>query len=202
MNKPRVVVFDLGKVLVDFDYSLAAKNLCPKCKIGVTELSTVLTSEILYRYETGTLSRENFFQAIQNGTGFTGDIEGFALLFADIFEPIEPMVKLHESLRKRNIPTYIFSNTNDMAIAHIRSRFPFFSKFDGYVLSYEVGAMKPDPKIYEAVEDKCKLKGAEILYIDDRPENIAVGATRAWQVILQQEPDKTIRQVQQLGLLD
>ena len=54
------------------------------------------------------------------------------------------MIQLHAALRQQGIPTYIFSNTNELAVSHIRRTFPFFANFDGYILSYEHGAMKPD----------------------------------------------------------
>ncbi len=58
------------------------------------------------------------------------------------------MIALHAELRGRGVPTYIFSNTNDLAIEHIRRNFPFFKNFVGYIYSYEIGAMKPDARIY------------------------------------------------------
>src|SRR5258708_22953605 len=103
---------------------------------------------------------------------------------------MHPMVQPHGALRQRGLPTFIFSNTNDLAIRHIRQNFPFFANFDGYVLSYEHGAMKPDAKLYEVVEELAGRRGAEILYLDDRSENIATGAARVWQVILQESPEQ------------
>ena len=96
--------------------------------------------------------------------------------------------------------TYIFSNTNDLAIRHCRRNYPFFSNFDGYILSYEQGVMKPEPKIYEAVERLSNRHGDQLLYLDDRPENIAAGAERGWQVILHESPEATYAAVQRLGL--
>ena len=61
-------------------------------------------------------------------------------------------MELHVAVRRKQIPLYIFSNTNELAITHIRRQFPFFGEFDGYILSYEHGAMKPDAKLYEVVE--------------------------------------------------
>ena len=114
-----------------------------------------------------------------------------ATTFANIFLPIAPMIGLHEDLRQRGFQTYIFSNTNDIAIEHIRHNFPFFKNFDGYIFSYEVKSMKPDSKIYEAMEKLCGKRGAEIIYIDDRPENIEAGSSRGWHAILQETPEKT-----------
>ena len=62
--------------------------------------------------------------------------------------------------------------------------------------------MKPDAKIYEAMERMAGRRGSDRLYIDDRPENIAAGAKRGWQTILQESPEKTLAAIQQLGLLD
>ena len=101
------------------------------------------------------------------------------------------MVELHAGLRKKNIPTYIFSNTNDLAVRHIRDNFPFFRQFDGYILSYKVGAMKPKAKIYEAMEEMSGRHGADIFYIDDRLENVEAGAARGWQTVLHESPERT-----------
>ena len=101
------------------------------------------------------------------------------------------MIELHAGLRRRGVPTWIFSNTNDLAIEHIRNNFPFFANFDGYIFSYEVGAMKPQAKIYEELEKLTGQRGPDILYLDDRAENVAGGASRGWQAILHETPEKS-----------
>ena len=201
--RPHVVVFDLGKVLVDFDYSIAARRLAGRTKLLADEIRIFIDhSPLLVRYETGLLTREQFYREVCSATGFCGDLNEFGSFFADIFVPIEPMVELHAALRQRGLPTYIFSNTNDLAVGHIRRSFPFFSNFDGYILSYEHGAMKPDARLYETVEKESGRRQAEILYLDDRPENIAAGAARGWQVILQESPEKSRTAIEALGLLN
>ena len=188
----QVVVFDLGKVLVDFDYTVAAKKVAARSRRQVENLHEFLSgSPLLVQLESGLLTRQQFFAGVQEATGFTGSAEDFFDYFADIFLPIPAMVELHAELRKRQIPTFIFSNTNDIAIGHIRRKFPFFRNFDGYILSYEVGAMKPNTKIYEALESMTQRQGADIFYIDDRLENIQAGAARGWQVVLHESPDAT-----------
>ena len=187
-----IVVFDLGKVLVDFDYTIAAKKVAACSSKQVEKLHEFLGgSTLLVRFETGLLTREQFFSEIRQITGFGGTIDEFSEYFADIFLPIEPMVELHAALRKQKIPTYIFSNTNDIAVEHIRREFPFFSHFDGYIYSYKVGAMKPSAKIYQALEEMSGRKGAEIFYIDDRLENVEAGAARGWKMVLHETPEKT-----------
>jgi HAD superfamily hydrolase (TIGR01509 family) len=198
----RTVVFDLGKVLVDFDYAIAGRKLAQRATMAATDLGRFLISvPLIVRYETGLISSEEFYHEVRAASGYLGDLEEFASLFADIFTPITPMIELHAELRRLGFPTFIFSNTNELAIRFIRKQFPFFADFNGYILSYEHRSMKPEARLYEVVEEKTGCRGAEILYLDDRPENIEAGAARGWQVILQEAPDKTRSAIEKLGLL-
>jgi HAD superfamily hydrolase (TIGR01509 family) len=198
----KTVVFDLGKVLVEFDYAIAGRKLALRAKMAASELGKFLIHvPLIVQYESGFLTSEQYYQQVRAATGFLGDMDEFALSFADIFTPIEPMVQLHAELRREGFPCFIFSNTNDLAIRYIRRNFHFFNNFDGYILSYEHGSMKPEPKLYEIVEAQSDARGAEILYLDDRPENIAAGAARGWQVILQESPEKTRATIRKMGLL-
>ena len=202
MTHPKAIIFDLGKVLVEFDYRIAACQLAARSKMSAESIKDFIDhSPLLFRYETGLMTTEQFYQEICAATGFSGRLEEFGLCFADIFAPITPMIQLQSALRQRGLPAFIFSNTNELAVNHIRRHFPFFANFDGYILSYEHGAMKPNAKLYEVVESHSGCREAEILYLDDRPENIAAGAARGWQVILQEAPEKTLAAIENRGLL-
>src|SRR4051812_5419279 len=172
MIPTKAIVFDLGKVLVDFDYSIAARKVAARSTKQLPGLKHFLgSSPVLQRFEHGDLTRQQFFAEMQQITGFTGSLEEFVADFADIFIPIPAMIRLHEELRQRGFQTYIFSNTNDIAVEHIQRNFPFFKNFDGYIYSYKVGAMKPDLRIYEAMEKLCGRVQGDIIYIDDLPKN-------------------------------
>ena len=202
MQKPNVVVFDLGKVLLDFDYGVAVRNLVQHCQVTEERLHELLNqSDLLFRYETGLMSTSEFFEEVRGQASFCQGQETFEPIFGDIFQPIPEMIALNEELRAAGVPTYIFSNTNDMAIRHIRSRYPFFADFNAYILSYEKGAMKPSPAIYEVVENETGTTGSGILYIDDRLENVEQGAARGWQVVHHSSPRITVPHVKRaLGI--
>jgi HAD superfamily hydrolase (TIGR01509 family) len=89
-----------------------------------------------------------------------------------------------------------------LAVQHISRNFPFYTNFDGYVLSYQHGALKPDARLYEVAEHLSGRRGAEILYLDDRPENVAAGAARGWQIILHENPERSRATIEKLGLLN
>lgn len=191
-NTSPIIVFDLGKVLVDFDYSLAVSRIARRSARSAAEVEQFFFhSPLLIDYESGRLTRLAFFEQARQAIGFRGAMEEFGNFFADIFAEIPPMIELHTELRRRGFKTYIFSNTNDLAVEHIRRNFPFFQNFNGYVYSYEVGVMKPGAKIYEALERLVGRHGSEVIYLDDRPENVAGGLARGWRAILHETSEKT-----------
>ena len=192
MSASPAFIFDLGKVLVDFDYTIAARKIAARSAKSPKDLHAFLSaSPLLLEYECGLMSREGFFAAISSHIAYAGDLTEFGGYFADIFAEIPPMIQLQAELRQRGFKTYIFSNTNDLAIEHVERNFPFFKNFDGYIYSYKVGAMKPQPKIYEAMEAMAGKRGADLIYIDDRPENIVAGQERGWRAVLHETPEKT-----------
>ena len=199
MKKPEAVVFDLGKVLLDFDYGRFAKNVIDKCGVPVEDLlKAVNQSELLIRYESRLLSSQEFFTEVKRASKYSGEYHEFEPVFGDIFSPIPKMIDLHGRLRDRGIPTYIFSNTSEIVIKHIRKTYPFFNTFSDYVLSYEHRSVKPQPRIYEVVEEKAGRKGEQLLYIDDRLENIEHGRERGWQTIYHVGTDETVKRVNEL----
>ena len=196
---PPAIIFDLGKVLVDFDYSIAARKIAARSDKAPADLHAFLgSSPLLVEYESGRLTRQTFYEAIRDAIGFRGDLVEFGNYFAEIFTEMPGTIALHAELRRRGFQTYIFSNTNDLAIEHVRRDFPFFQNFDGYIFSYEVGAMKPDAPIYEAMETMCGRRGADLIYLDDRAENIAAGAARGWRTVLHASPEQSRREVGRL----
>ena len=201
MNHAPVFIFDLGKVLVDFDYTVAAKKVAARSAKSPQDLHAFLgSSPMLVEYESGRLTRQQFYQAVRDAIGFHGDIAEFGSYFADIFTAMPETIALHAEVRRRGFRTFIFSNTNDLAIEHMRGNFPFFANFDGYILSYEVGGMKPQPEIYAAMEKMSGKRGAELIYIDDRPENIETGRARGWRAIQHESAEKTRRALAEFGV--
>lgn len=191
--KVRAVVFDLGKVLVDFDYGIAARRLARQSSAPAEAIRVLIDqSPLLLRYESAEISSAQFFEAVRNEIGFSGTFDEFAGAFADIFTEIPAMTQLQADLSARRVPTFVLSNTNGIAIAHVRRAFPFFSRFTDYVFSFEHGVMKPSDRIYEILEARAGAGGNQILFIDDRPENVAAGERRAWQTICHRSPEETI----------
>ena len=92
-QRPRVVVFDLGKVLVDFDYSIAVRRFADRSEAGLERVQELVNSPIQFDYESGLITTDEFFAAVRDGAGFRGDRAEFVEIFADIFSPMELMMR-------------------------------------------------------------------------------------------------------------
>jgi putative hydrolase of the HAD superfamily len=191
--KVKAVVFDLGKVLVDFDYGIAARELARQSKISVEKIRKVIDqSPLLFRYESAQMTTQEFFEEVCRQIGYHGTFEEFTASFADIFTEIPKMIALHRELRAARFPIFVLSNTNEIAVSHIRRNFPFFKKFSGYILSYEQGVLKPKDRIYQITEKITGCRNGEILFLDDKIENIGSACRRGWRTVLHRSPEESI----------
>lgn len=204
MTRPRAVVFDLGGVLITFDYRIAVGRLLPQMKIQPDELWRLLEqTQLLHDYERGEITTSGFFVAVQTATGFSGSFAGFCDSFTSMFGQVPQMVALHAELRAKGVRTYVLSNTNEIAIEYFREKFPFFRQFDGYVLSYDpaVRALKPSARMYEKIEEISGLRGSELFYLDDIPQYVETAQKRGWQAIVHTSEQSSREALIKAGLL-
>ncbi len=199
MPPPQAAVFDIGKVLLDFDFQRSANNLSPDSNLTPAQFRELLDqSPLLHRYETGQLTSQKFYHEVQVRSGYRGSFDQFAPGFADMFTEIPRMTALLAEFRRRKIPTYIFSNTNELAVRWMYAQYPFMADFDEYVFSFEARAMKPQEEIYEALEQLSGFSGGELFYMDDRPENVLAGRDREWRGVVHSDPEVTWRAVEEV----
>lgn len=200
MNSPHTVVFDLGKVLLDFDYTKVVERLAQAGPAHPAEVRrTLLESSWLLELESGQLDSQSFYQRLRQTLQLNLDYQSFRDAFGDIFTPIPDMIAAQAALRARNIPTFILSNTNEIAVSHIRQRYPFFHQFNGHILSHEIGALKPAAAIYQALETQAGRRGTDLFYLDDLAENLAAAAQRGWQTALHTSPQSSIQLLRAAG---
>jgi len=197
----RAVAFDIGKVLLDFDYGILVRKMAPRSRLDVPALEQLLDqSPLLAKYESGQMNCEEFFLAVGQEAGYDGTQGEFAALFENIFTPIEEVIAMHEQIAASGLPTYTLSNTNAMAVRHIQHTYPFWTRFTGHVLSYEHGSLKPEKEIYGAFERVCGFREGSIAYLDDREENIVVAKERGWEAVKYSNPQQVLGAFQALGL--
>ncbi|MDR1719292.1 MAG: HAD family phosphatase [Dysgonamonadaceae bacterium] len=179
MQKFKNIVFDLGGVIITLDHQEALRRFK---EIGVERieefLDPYLQKGIFLDLEAGRLSKQAFYEALRNETGKNlSDAEidyGWLGFIKDV--PVEKLTML-ETLRK-NYKLYLLSNTNPVVMTWAHSpAFSSFGKsideyFDKLYLSFEIGMLKPDRKIFEFVIEDSGINPAETLFIDDGVRNI------------------------------
>jgi len=99
-------------------------------------------------------------------------------MLIDGYEINEGVVEVVRGIRRNGFKTCICSNNFPARINGLQKRFSFLDDFDAITLSYEVGATKPSPKIFQDLIFKAGVKPEEIALADDNEYNL-IGAKEA-----------------------
>jgi FMN phosphatase YigB (HAD superfamily) len=164
----KTIIFDLGKVIVPFDFHRAYERIAPLCSYSAAEIPERLRGcDLVTRFETGTIDPQPFVQELTAHLGFDIGYDEFCGIWSSIFLP-ETLIpdSLLAALRER-YRLLLLSNTNAIHFEMVNDRYPLLRHFDEYILSYKVGAMKPSPAIYEAAIEKAQCRPEECFFTDD-----------------------------------
>lgn len=170
-RKYSVIVFDLGNVLIPFDYSRMTDNLnSVKPGLGDKFYKRYKENYHVHRsFETWELSNDQFLDIMIEWCEGLVDREYFCKIYSDLFTENKEVSSLLPKL-KENYTLVLLSNTNDIHKRYGWEKYEFLKNFDRLVLSHEAGAVKPEEKIYREVEEFTKKSSAEHIFIDDVKE--------------------------------
>jgi HAD superfamily hydrolase (TIGR01509 family) len=167
----RALLFDIGNVLLRFDFSLALRALAAQSQVNQPEQVLALIERIKIAYEDGAIARDAFLRGVFDVLRYRGTERDFISAWEEIFEPNAPMIALVEKLHRRH-PLYLLSNTSDIHRDYLFRRYPFFGCFAGGVYSFEVSASKPGRKIFEIAIRQLGIEPESTFFIDDLLPNI------------------------------
>ena len=200
MNSLETVIFDLGNVLLPLDWGIARKRMCDRTGCSRRELEDfIVNTPFLGQLELGQLTAKQFFEIIARELRFTGTQAEFEQIWSDIFTIDDAMIGLTQKL-KGAYRRFILSNTSPQHIEFVFAKYPVLRDFDGHILSYEVGLLKPDRRIYELALHRFGIAVESAVFIDDLPANVA-GAREIGLVAIQHKSfQKTRRELTRLGI--
>lgn len=174
---PRVLVFDLGKVIVEFSVEKACLQIAKAAGGVEADLvkSFLFDDGLEYRFEAGEFKFVQLHQLFEQR--FDVSISPMELrdAAADIFTPISPTIDILKNLRTNyegKIPMVLLSNTNEVHWTYIEKNWSISRFFDHTVLSYEEKCLKPDEKIYRSVLKKTGVDACDCFFVDDLKTNI------------------------------
>jgi len=196
MANPSVIVFDLGKVLINYDYSPAIGKL-NRIQPGLGDSFSKLYSEdyeLHRKFERGEIHTEAFLDIMLERVNHKLTGKQFCKLFSDVFTLNQSVIDLLPVLKK-NYQLILLSNTSTMHRKYGWGNYDFLKYFSKLVLSYEVGACKPEKKIYKAVEEFTGVPSEKHLYIDDVKEYVNAAKKIGWDGIHFKNYDELVKEL-------
>ncbi len=170
-NEIKVVLFDLGRVLmhIDFDAFPNGLGLFAEEQRAPYQLPT---AKLWRAYETGKMTTDDFLESLYNIFDHKFSkrqiLEAWNGIIVRDNEEIVPFVrKVQKKYR-----TAILSNTRPSHWEKVLHISQLVRSIPNHFTSFGIGAMKPDRTVYQHVADSLLVKPQEILFIDDLPENV------------------------------
>lgn len=179
-SRIKVVLCDLGKVLVDFDHKRSAQRISGFCAKTPLEIYNLFfDSQVTVAFEEGKIGPQEFYSRVKEMLGLKLSYDSFVPIWNDIFFLSTGNRKVYSLLNrlKADYRTAMLSNINILHYEYLNKNFPVFGIFDEVFLSFKMGTIKPDKKIYETVVQQLAVAPHEIFYVDDRPELVQSAKT-------------------------
>jgi HAD superfamily hydrolase (TIGR01509 family) len=170
--RPEFIYFDFGNVICFFDHHVAARQVADVAGISEQQAWDVIFGQpdgLEWKYEAGQLNDKQFYEAFCRTTKTQPDVAKFHHANADIFKLNASIVPLIGHLEDSGIPLGVLSNTcNSHWQLATNGRYGILPRaFKKIVLSYHVGAIKPDPRMFKAAIEAAGVPAERIFYTDD-----------------------------------
>ncbi len=201
-RKYSAVVFDLGQVLIPFDYNIFIQAV-NKHKAGLGEefVRKYNQNYHIHRdFERGKISEQDFITQMLEWLEHKVTAEQFVNYWSSIFSLNQDVISLLPKLKER-YKLYLLSNTNSIHQKYGYQHYDFLKIFDKLFLSHEVGFVKPEEGIYRAVENFSKLPSSEHIFIDDIAEYVEAAKKLGWDGIQFTGYDELLREFTERGIL-
>ncbi len=171
-NNIDAVIFDLGRVIVDIDFSRSLFRLFRDFEQpSESILQQLMADDLINRYNTGRIQPQEFYEAVKQKFDLDIDFSEFKNLWCDIFSPMPGMEPLIRELEGK-IKLGVFSNTDPLHWQHICNTNPIMDVFPQPTLSFEIGLQKPALESYRIAAANVDTPAEHCLYIDDLQENV------------------------------
>ena len=196
------VISDLGRVVLWFDNNVFLRKLADLSGRSAAELKAAVHNNLglIRRFDGGVVTPEGFRVQVSEIAGVDVPYAEFYEIYNDIFTPNPPAIDVLTRAKAAGYKVLLLSNTDPERFAFVRRRFPEILFFDGYILSYELKLLKPDPAIYLAAARLGGSEPAECVFIDDMEENIKGAVEAGLHGVLYKPETDLEAELRKLGL--
>lgn len=173
----RLIVSDFGGVICSFEYRIFCERLARRIGRAPDEIQARVFGDSLQQgFEQGRLSGLAYHRIVMERLGAEVPYAEFFPMYGNIFTEIPGTCALLERLRRR-YPLYLLSDTNEIHFGYVLQTVGVLRHMREFVASYQLGVLKPDPRIYREVLRRSGLPADACVFIDDRSANVE-GALR------------------------
>ncbi len=173
--KIKGIIFDLGNVLVNFDHFIAARKVASLTSLTPQDIyGLFFNSEITKKFEEGKIPPRKFFNEVKKLLKLKISYREFLPIWNEIFfltGDNQKVLRLAGTLNKQ-YRLAMLSNINTLHYDYLEKKFPLFGPFDHIFASFQMGCIKPEPKIYLKALKNMGILPAEAFYTDDRADLI------------------------------
>ena len=184
-DTPQAVVFDIGRVLFDWNLRhLFAKLIDDPAQLDWF-LAEVVTEQWHFQSDAGRPLAEMVPERIAQVPAHAPLIEAYQARSNETLpSPIPGTHEIARRLAARGVPLYALTNFGAEFWAGFRPLQPIFELFADVVVSGEERVAKPDPRIYQIAERRFGHPPQALFFIDDNPANVEAAAACGWQAHL------------------
>ena len=198
MPEVKFVIFDVGRVLVDFSFK-SFEEFLNDHGAEIKTPAEFMEKTSLKKYETGKMSTEVFLENIEALLKKHPSREVLVQSWKNIFVPDVEMLELFDKLSSSHT-VCLLSNTNELHWEFLEEEYQFISQAHEIVTSYHAGYMKPEEGIFSFAEEIFKHTPGESVFIDDIEANVAAAKARGWNGIQHISAKDTKTSLSELGI--
>lgn len=163
--------FDLGNVILPFDFTPAFKRLSRRHGTPAEEIRAFFKERpwLEGACDTGEVTAYALYRMLRKHFSWKRlTYAEFTAAWNDIFRENREVSGLIRRLRQNGYRLILVSNTNKLHFDHIARRYPVMKQFHHHVLSYKLKTRKPEKKMYRHALRVSRAAKHEIFYADDR----------------------------------
>jgi putative hydrolase of the HAD superfamily len=197
----KTILFDLGNVIVHFSHDRMCDQIGEVLgRTGPQVRTLLIESGLMWDFERGKISEIDLLAALEKESGLKLDRATVAKATSDIFSLNEAIVPIIKSLKEQGLRLVLLSNTSSWHVEWVKQNWNVLDLFDQLVLSYEVGAIKPEPPAFEAALNAIQCQPAECFYTDDIAAYVAKGRDFGLQAEIFTDTDALRRHLRERGI--
>ncbi|MEL7301307.1 MAG: HAD family phosphatase [Pseudomonadota bacterium] len=197
----KAVIFDIGNVLIEWQPERFYDRVYGRARREAL-FAAVDLHEMNNRVDMGAPFRETIYATAEAHPAWEAEIRDWHDRWGELATPvIHRSVRLLRALRRKGVPVFALTNFGVESYAFARTRFDFLSEFDREYVSGHMRVVKPDAAIYAGVEADCGVAPVDLLFADDRADNIEAAAARGWRTHLFEGPAGWAARLVDEGLL-